>query len=351
MRLDRGDSEATDEALAIAGRQVGHMARLLDDLLDVARFSRGNIQLRKVQVGLSSILEQAIETSRPSIVAGGHHLSTSFPETPVWLEGDPTRLAQVVANLLNNAAKYTDPGGQISLIATLDGNEAVVKVKDNGIGLSSEMLPRVFDLFSQEDRSLDRSQGGLGIGLTLVRSLVQLHGGRIQAKSQGPDLGSEFTIHLPVSVSTPRIDQKPAKAATEANERDRAVRVLVVDDSQDSARSLARVLKLWGHETHVVHDGPDALEAIVTNSFDVIFLDIGLPGMNGYEVGEMIRHRYGSNGPMLVALTGYGQEEDLSRSKSIGFDDHLIKPVDLVKVKEMLSHRGSLSSQQQLKHQ
>jgi PAS domain S-box-containing protein len=344
MSLDRSDSAATEESLAIAVRQVVHMARLLDDLLDVSRFTRGNIQLRKVPVDLTSVLQQAIETSRPFIEAGDHQLMTSFPNSPVWLEGDPTRLAQVVANLLNNAAKYTDRGGLIALTAAREGDEAVVRVRDNGIGLSAEMLPRVFDLFSQEDRSLDRSQGGLGIGLTLVRSLVHLHGGSIHAESTGPNLGSEFTIRLPVSSSIPESDPRQKAASPTATSSHRPVRILVVDDSHDSARSLARVLKLWGHEARVAHDGPGAIEAIDSDSFDIIFLDIGLPGMNGYQVGKLIRDRFGSARPILIALTGYGQEEDLSRSKSVGFDDHLVKPVDLDRVKELLSDQAFLET-------
>jgi PAS domain S-box-containing protein len=343
LRLDRSDPVATDEALAIAGRQVNHMARLLDDLLDVSRFTRGHVQLRKVAMDLIPVLEQAIETSRPAIEAGGHRLVTSFPDSPVWLQGDPIRLVQVIANLLNNAAKYTDHGGFIALTATREGDEASIRVEDNGVGLSPEILPRVFDLFSQEDRSLDRSQGGLGIGLTLVKSLVHLHGGTVIAESQGANQGSVFTLRLPV-LSTPLAVNRPETASRPTVTPNRRLRVLIVDDSQDSARSLARVLKLWGHETRVAHDGQTALDSIVSESFDVIFLDIGLPGMNGYQVGELIRERHGMAGPLIVALTGYGQEEDLSRSRSAGFDDHLVKPVNLDRVKELLVDRMVLDS-------
>jgi CheY-like chemotaxis protein/anti-sigma regulatory factor (Ser/Thr protein kinase) len=292
---------------------------------------------------LIPVLEQAIETSRPAIEAGGHRLVTSFPDSPVWLQGDPIRLVQVIANLLNNAAKYTDHGGFIALTATREGDEASIRVEDNGVGLSPEILPRVFDLFSQEDRSLDRSQGGLGIGLTLVKSLVHLHGGTVIAESQGANQGSVFTLRLPV-LSTPLAVNRPETASRPTVTPNRRLRVLIVDDSQDSARSLARVLKLWGHETRVAHDGQTALDSIVSESFDVIFLDIGLPGMNGYQVGELIRERHGMAGPLIVALTGYGQEEDLSRSRSAGFDDHLVKPVNLDRVKELLVDRMVLDS-------
>jgi PAS domain S-box-containing protein len=336
IRLARSNAAATDEALKIARRQIEHMTRLLDDLLDVSRFTRGKIHLRKIPVELTTILRQAVETCRPLIAASGHELSTSFPAEPMWLEGDPTRLAQVVANLLNNAAKYTDPGGRIVLSAYREGGEAVVRVRDNGIGLSTEMLPRVFDLFAQEDRSLDRAQGGLGIGLTLVRSLIQLHDGSVSVESLGAGQGSEFIVRLPASSrvqSTP--DRKEYSSSSEKS-GDRPLRLLVVDDSQDSAQSLARVLKLWGYEVHVVHDGLAAIEAASAESFDVILLDIGLPGIDGYQVAERLRDQFGSSRPMLLALTGYGQAEDLARSQSVGFDDHLVKPVNLDKLREML---------------
>ena len=337
IHLDRSDPVATEEALAIAGRQVEHMARLLDDLLDVSRFTRGNAQLRMIPVDLTSVLEQAVETSRPLIDAGGHELSTSYPTAPAWLEGDPNRLAQVVANLLNNAAKYTDTGGRIALSADREGDEWVVRVRDNGIGLSAEMLPRVFDLFSQEDRSLDRSQGGLGIGLTLVRSLVQLHGGTIRADSAGPGLGSEFTLRLPASPPVQSQEGADGGASPSEPSQRHLLRVLVVDDSRDSARSLARLLKLWGYETRVAHDGPAAIEATRSELFDVIILDIGLPEMNGYQVAERIRSSYGSLGPVLIALTGYGQEDDVARSRGAGFDDHLVKPVNLDRLQALLA--------------
>ena len=337
IRLARSNAAATEEALNIARRQIEHMARLLDDLLDVSRFTRGKIHLRKVPVELTTILRQAVETCRPLIEASGHELPTSFPAEPVWLDGDPTRLAQIVANLLNNAAKYTDRGGRIVLAADREGDEAVVRVRDNGIGLSAEMLPRVFDLFAQEDRSLDRAQGGLGIGLTLVRSLIQLHDGNVSVESRGPGQGSEFIVRLPASSRAHSTPDRNEYAYSRKSLGTDSLRILVVDDSQDSARSLARVLKLWGYEVHVVHDGPAAIEAASAESFDVILLDIGLPGIDGYQVAERLRDQFGSARPVLLALTGYGQAEDLARSQSVGFDDHLVKPVNLDKLREMLS--------------
>ena len=337
IRLARSNAAATEEALNIARRQIGHMARLLDDLLDVSRFTRGKVHLRKVPVDLTTILRHAVETARPLVEKSGHELLTSFPAEPVWLDGDPTRLAQIVANLLNNAAKYTDRGGQIVLAADREGAEAVVRVRDNGIGLSAEMLPRVFDLFAQADRSLDRSQGGLGIGLTLVRSLVELHDGKVSVESRGPGQGSEFIVRLPASSPTHSTPDPNENASSAVESAYPLPRVLVVDDSQDSAQSLARVLKLWDYEVRVAHDGLEAIEAASAETFDVILLDIGLPGINGYQVAERLRDQFGSARPVLVALTGYGQEEDLARSRSAGFDDHLVKPVNLGRLREMLS--------------
>ncbi len=336
IRLDQSVRATTVEAVDVARRQVEHMTRLLDDLLDVSRFTRGNIQLKKVAVDLTAVLQQAVETSRPVIEASGHALTTSYPASPVWLEGDPTRLAQVVANLLNNAAKYTDHGGKLALIASREGDTAVIRVRDNGIGLSAEMLPHVFDLFAQEDRSLDRSQGGLGLGLTLVRRLVQLHEGSVSADSPGPGLGSEFTIRLPIKTdqsAAPFQEDVPSPEAAPQH----VLRVLVVDDSQDAAWSLAVVLKLWGHECDVAHNGPAAIAAALASPFDLILLDIGLPGMSGYQVAERLRNEPLTPRPMLIALTGYGQQEDLARSRGAGFDDHFVKPVNLDKLQEYLS--------------
>jgi PAS domain S-box-containing protein len=339
IRLNAGNPLEIEAAREIAERQVGHMARLLDDLLDVSRFTRGNIQLRNAAVDLTVTLKQAIESCRPLIKASGHHFATTLPTESVWIEGDHTRLVQIVSNLLNNAAKYTDRGGRIEIEANREGDEAVVHVRDNGIGLGEEMLPRVFDLFAQEDRSLDRSQGGLGIGLTLVRSLVSLHGGTVSARSDGPGMGSEFSVRLPLSVQIDR----PTTATLPASEHPTTsrLRVLVVDDSEDSARSLARVMKLWGHDARFAHDGPTAIEVTSKERFDVVLLDIGLPGMDGYQVARELRSRDGETQPTLIALTGYGQDEDFLRSHSAGFDHHLVKPVNLDTIRKLLADRSS----------
>lgn len=333
IRLSRDRPDESEEARAIAERQVVHMARLLDDLLDVSRFTRGHVQIATSPVPLRAVLDRAIEVSRPLIEEGGHELSVAYPAEPVWVAGDETRLAQVVSNLLNNAAKYTERGGHIGLRAARERDEAVIRVQDDGIGLSDEMLPRVFDLFAQDDRSLDRSRGGLGIGLTMVRNLVRLHGGEVDVRSAGLGKGAEFTVRLPVLSPAPTA---PPPASHGEARQARPLRVLVVDDSEDSARSLSRVIRHWGHATMLAHDGPSAIESAASGRFDAILLDIGLPGMDGYRVAESLRARTDVVQPLLIALTGYGQEQDLARSHAAGFDHHLVKPVDLERLKGLL---------------
>lgn len=336
------DGRLAKEALNIAERQVKHMSRLLDDLLDVARFTRGNIQLRMQTVDLTAIVKQAVETARPVIEAGAHSFSAEFAPVQLWLEGDSTRLAQVIANLLNNAAKYTDPGGAISLEVAQQGEEAVIQVADSGVGLDAQMISRVFDLFAQEDRSLARSQGGLGIGLTLVRSLVQMHGGSVTAESEGKGRGSRFTVRLPLITSPVSLSESsPSPLAQATPQAVTPLNLLVVDDSRDSAATLAQCLDIWGFKrVSVAHDGPEAIEIASSNPLDVILLDIGLPGMDGYQVAARLRTLLGSEGPILIALTGYGQMEDVAKSRSVGFDDHLVKPVDLDRLKLLLSDPG-----------
>lgn len=340
IRLNKPSDLAIGQALDVAGRQVRHMSRLLDDLLDVARFTRGKIQLRKEPVNLAALVPLAVETARPLIEANGQELTVTLPSRSVRLEGDPTRLAQVVGNLLNNASKYSEPGGKITLSLEREGGEGVLRVHDTGIGMTAEMLPRVFDLFSQADLSLDRSQGGLGIGLTLVRSLVEMHGGTIVASSPGLGHGSEFVVRLPI---LPEVAPPPPPVTTIENPTKGTVagarRVLVVDDHKDSALSLARVLRHWGYDVRVAHDGPSAIEEVANQPFDLVLLDIGLPGMDGYQVAGHLRELSGagSQGPVIVALTGYGQEEDLRRAWSAGFDLHMVKPVSLDDLRQLLS--------------
>jgi PAS domain S-box-containing protein len=306
-------------------RQAAQLTRLVDDLLDVARITQGKIELRREPVDLATIVARGVETSRPLIEARGHVLTLSVPDDGMQVEGDTARLAQVVANLLNNAATYTAEGGHIWLTAERSGDEAVLRVRDDGIGIPSADLPFVFDLFSQAHRSIDRAHGGLGVGLTLVRSLVEMHGGRVQATSGGPGHGSEFVVHLPVLVQT-----VPTTTATDASTPPAApnCRVLVVDDNADAAESMALLLQLEGHEVEMAFDGRSALMVARRLRPAVVLLDIGLPGMSGYEVARELRREAATRGAVLIALTGYGQAEDRARSRAAGFDHHLTKPVD-----------------------
>lgn len=334
MRLSGDDPTVLARMRDVVEHQVRHLARLVDDLLDVARFTQGKIQLRKEWLDVASVAAQAVEAARPALEARRHALTVSVEAGMPRIEADPTRLRQIVANLLDNAAKYTDPGGLIELSAGREGDELVIKVRDNGIGISAEMLPRVFELFSQADSSLDRSRGGLGIGLTLVKSMVAMHGGRILASSEGLGLGSEFSVILPT-----RGRRNSSEKSTDTSSTDsRAVsrRILVVDDNRASADSLALILELSGHVSRVAYDGLEALE--ITTSFrpEVVLLDIGLPDMDGFEVASQLRQRADLKRLILVAVTGYGHDEVVSRMKQAGFDRHMLKPLDLDALLAML---------------
>ena len=325
-----------EEARDVIARQLSQMVRLVDDLLDVSRIGRNKLELRKERVELAAVVECALESSRSLIQQCGHALTVSLPPVPVSIVADPTRLGQVILNLLNNAAKYTERGGHIRLTAERRGGDVVVSVRDNGVGISPEMLPHVFDLFTQVDRSLERSQGGLGIGLTLVRRLVEMHGGSVEARSGGPGAGSEFVVRLPIVVASPTQPMNP-EANAEPADRAAGRRILVVDDNLDSARLLARLLKLRGHETHMAHDGGQAVEAAEAHRPEVILLDIGLPVLNGYDVARTIRERPWGEEVVIVALTGWGQEGDRLRSQEAGIDHHLVKPVDTAVLEKILS--------------
>jgi PAS domain S-box-containing protein len=310
----------------VIDRQVRQMTRLVDDLLDVARITRARIDLRRERVALAAVVHGAVEAARPSIEASGHELRVQLPDAPIWLDADPTRLTQVLLNLLNNAAKYTPRGGRIDVEAAVEGGQALVRVRDTGIGIASEHVGNLFEMFSQIVPALERSQGGLGIGLALARGLVELHGGSVQARSDGPGQGSEFTVRLPLADAPANATVAAAPAPPTAS----PLRVLVVDDNVDAADSLAVMLELHGHAVAVAHDGPAALEAAGRFAPDVMLLDIGMPGMNGYEVAERLRQEEvrGGRRMLLVALTGWGADEDKRRAMSAGFDHHLTKPVD-----------------------
>ena len=318
----------------IIDRQVTHMARLLGDLLDVSRITRGKIELNRIPLHLSDAILHAIEISTPVIEARQHRLHLTPPPDGLRVEADVDRLAQVIGNLLTNAAKYTEEGGQIWLEAGREGNEAVVRVRDTGLGVESEMLPHMFDLFTQADHSVARSQGGLGIGLTLVKKLVELHGGRVEAHSEGLGKGSEFIVRLPaladeVQAGKPEVPE----AIVETSPR----RILVVDDIPDSAMSLSELLELWGHDVRAAYDGVGALETARAFLPEIVLLDIGMPGMDGYEVARHLREEANGNVLILVALTGYGQESDRQMTRDAGFDHHLVKPVDMNDLRKLLA--------------
>jgi PAS domain S-box-containing protein len=322
-------------------RQVKNLARLVDDLLDVSRITQGSIRLRKEPVELRSILERAVDSTRPLVESRGHQLILELPREPIRLDADPTRLEQVVANLLNNAAKYTMPGGHIWLSAELVGKEAVVRVRDNGIGVPPDVLGRVFEPFVQTDGSLARSEGGLGIGLTLVRSLVEMHGGRVEAHSPGLGQGSEFTIRLPARIAQPADLPIPAASEPAVRPLARPLRVLVVEDNVDAAESLATLLRVWGHDVQVVHDGLQALDAARGRRPEVVLLDIGLPGLDGYQVARRLRDEVGLDNALLVAMTGYGQPEDRRRSREAGIHHHFVKPVEPFVLRTLLADVAS----------
>ena len=339
-----GSGEASSEDLAwsmeVIQRQLRQLTRLIDDLLDVSRITRGKVQLRKEALDASHVLQRAVEAVRGLIEERRHELTVALREEKLPLHADPTRLEQIFVNLLTNAARYTDHGGQISLTAGRENGHVVIRIKDNGLGIPPEKLPQMFELFAQGDRSLARSEGGLGVGLTIVRSLAELHGGTVQAHSEGAGRGSEFVVRLPVApdgVETaapgaPAVGQRPAAGALG--------RALVVDDNVDSANGTARILTRHGYEVKVVYDGPDAVEAAREFRPRFVLLDIGLPGMDGYEVARRLREETGLAGAKLVAVSGYGQESDRRRSREAGFDHHLVKPVDPDKLLAWLSEVG-----------
>jgi signal transduction histidine kinase len=336
LRMWGNRGPAAERVHEMMERQVRHMVRLVDDLLEVSRITRGKIELRKERVDLAAVVRSAVETSRPLIEAAHHHLAISLPPEPLILEADAIRLAQVIANLLNNAAKYTEEGGQIWLTARREGGEAAVSVRDSGLGIPADMLPRVFDMFAQVDRTLKRSQGGLGIGLTLARTLVEMHGGRVEARSSGPGQGSEFTVRLPLAAAESAAGS-PAHGSAPQAVGPSQQRVLVVDDNRDAADSLGMLLKYLGADAYVVYDGPSALEAVRTYRPSIVFLDIGMPGMDGHEVARQVRQEPEFRDVKLIAMTGWGQEEDRRRSQAAGFDHHQVKPANAETLQALLA--------------
>jgi PAS domain S-box-containing protein len=324
---DRKD--VAEKAVGVMDRQVGHMVRLIDDLLDVSRVSQGKITLRRQKADLRDAVRQAVETSGPAVERGRHSLSVSMPDAPVWVDADPTRVAQAVSNVLNNAAKYTPPGGRIGVSTGVEGEQAVVRVSDSGVGIPPDMLPRVFDLFTQVDRSLHRSQGGLGIGLSLVRSLVELHGGSVEAHSEGVGKGSEFVLRLPLMGNDTRPERRGAAPTPSVitPPPPRGLDVLLVEDNRDAAETLQAVLELDGHRVTLAHDGPSGVDAARQLRPDVVVCDIGLPGLDGYRVARELRSDPATAPALLISVSGYGQDEDRRKAREAGFDYTLVKPV------------------------
>ncbi|RZJ20407.1 MAG: response regulator [Haliea sp.] len=336
IALLRRASHGEDRAAPIHDmmeRQVNHLVRLVDELLELSRISRGTLSLRNERIELATVVRNALETTAPLLQAAGHELTVDLPPEPVWLDGDEVRLAQILTNLLDNAIKYTESGGRLAIRARAELGLAIITVSDNGMGIDAEALPRMFEMFSRGQRDSARTQGGLGIGLALSRRLAEMHQGTLDAHSDGPGRGSEFTVRLPLA------------AVAEAEEAGRArhganlalTRVLVVDDNHDAGDSLAMILEMLGAEVRVARGGAEALEIFSSYQPSVILLDIGMPGMNGYEVARAIRSGHPGNPVVIVALTGWGQDEDRRRSQEAGFDHHLVKPAELDALQELLS--------------
>jgi signal transduction histidine kinase/CheY-like chemotaxis protein len=322
-RLDAGRRE---RALEIAHRQTDQLARLVDDLLDVARITQGRIALQHEPVALAGLLDGAVEASRLLIEERGHTLTLSLPPSPVTLAGDPTRLQQIFANLLANAAKFTNPGGRIDVEGRREGKWIVVAVRDTGVGIGAEMLPRIFDLFTQGSRTLDRGHAGLGVGLTVVKRLVELHGGHVEGRSEGPGRGAEFVVRLPLARGA-HPDGEPVVGAPPATAT--RLRVLLVEDDPDAAETLAMIVEHLGHEVVRAPDAPAALAAVTARRPDAALVDIGLPGMDGYELARRLCALGSGRPPLLVALTGFGREQDRQQALAAGFDHHAVKPIDL----------------------
>jgi PAS domain S-box-containing protein len=334
IKMDSTSSDVTPQAAAIIERQSGALVHMVDELLDVSRINGGKLQLQRQRVALKEIIGHAIEAAQPMIDSREHQLFVTIPDEAVWLDADPHRLKQVVSNVIVNAAKYTDPGGKIAIAASHEGNQVVVRVQDNGAGILSEMLPRIFEPFVQADRSLDRSQGGLGIGLSLVKRLTEMHGGNVAATSEGIGKGSTFVIRLPALAEI-----KPPSQTTEAMadaQSQTGLKIVIAEDNQDTAESLALILRKLGHEVTLAKSGTEALRLAGELIPQLMILDIGLPGIDGYQVAQKVRGQDSLRGIQLIAVTGYGQPEDEQRAKQAGFDSHLVKPIDFAKLLKLL---------------
>jgi CheY-like chemotaxis protein/two-component sensor histidine kinase len=315
--------------LQVIDRQMNQMSRLVDDLLDVSRIRGNKITLRKTLLSLTEVVNTALETSRPVLAGSGQAFSVAMPSLPIYIEADATRLAQVISNLLHNAAKYTDRSGRIWLTVEQEGDHAIVSVRDTGVGISAEMLPRIFEMFTQVEHSIDRAHGGLGVGLAVARKLVELHGGTIGVSSDGPGKGSMFTLRIPVSAAMPQAAADNALAQLSATPvATSALCILLADDNRDAAESLAALLRMVGHDVRIAYDGVEAVGLAAEYHPDVAVLDIGMPKMNGYEVAKNLRTDPGTRAMTIIALSGWGQEEDKRHSREAGIDHHLVKPLE-----------------------
>jgi signal transduction histidine kinase len=334
LASSKSPPDVRDQALGMMERQVKQMVRLVDDLMDVARITRGKITLKTERIDLAAVLRSAAETSEPLITQFEHRLILDLPETPVWLDADFTRLNQVFSNLLNNAAKYSEPGRDIRLSGTSEGRFATVRVKDQGIGIPPETMARIFDMFAQADGSLERAHGGLGVGLTLVKSLVEMHGGRIEAASEGIGKGSEFSVILPVVAGPPVAAETPKSGA--ATPAPAGLRIMIVEDNEALAQTTGWMVEMLGHEYKLAHNGPDAIALAQTYVPDVVLMDIGLPGMNGYDLCALLKKEPRLRKAVFIAQTGWGQDEHRQRAREAGFEHHLVKPVYLELLQDLL---------------
>jgi signal transduction histidine kinase/CheY-like chemotaxis protein len=334
--LSSENGEDQTWAAGVIARQSGQLAHLIDDLLDVSRITTGKIRLRKEIIDVAGILDRVRDSAAPLVKARNHELLCNYSSGCMWVEADPTRLEQIVLNLLTNAAKYTPSGGRIELAAKPSGREILITVRDNGMGIPPDRMPEMFQLFAQGERSIARSEGGLGIGLTIVQKLVDLHHGRIEAHSDGLNRGSTFTVCFPMAERS----SAPVRAVWDAGSSANSMRVLIVDDNIDTAQGLARLLMRAGHETFIAHDGLEALANAQGQSPDAIVLDIGLPGMDGLELVRRLRQETSCAKALIIAVTGYGQPEDRVRAIEAGFDHHLVKPIDLGELKALLQNRA-----------
>jgi PAS domain S-box-containing protein len=345
LKLPRLDPQMADDTRAIMERQVQHLVRLVDDLLDVSRVMRGKIELRREPVEPATIIARAVETAKPLIELQAHRLELAVSAESLLMDADPVRLAQVFGNLLTNSAKYTEAGGLIRLSAERDGDQAVIAVEDSGIGIAADVLPRVFELFVQADNAVTRAQGGLGIGLTLVKNLIELHGGTVEAASPGLGKGSRFTVRLPLLGVVAASPIAPASTAASAETPRSGFRLLVVDDNTDAAFTLAMLLRLKGHEVRVAHDGRSAVEMAAASPPDLVFLDLGMPEIDGFETARRLRALPGLERTLLTALTGWGQEEDRRKTTAAGFDHHLVKPPEPSAIDDLLAELKALRAQ------